>query len=74
MPYQPWRLKQLQKVVAKKPNFDRDGNVIKGLAYWTKVVLSLGAKGAAGAALRWGVLVAVALALGFGPALPFFST
>ena len=74
MPYQPWRLKQLQKVVGKKPDFDRDGNVIKGLSYWTKVVLSLGAKGAGGAALRWGVLLAVAFAMGLGPALPFLSS
>ncbi|KAL2202892.1 aldehyde dehydrogenase [Sarocladium strictum] len=74
MPYQYWRLEQLQKIVAKKPNFDRDGNVVKGLSYWIKVVLSLGAKSAKGLVLRWGVLLAMALALGLGPAgLPFLA-
>ena len=65
MPYQPWRLKQLQQRTEKKPNFDRDGNVIKGLSYWLGLFLGLGSRGK-GALLRWGAILALAVAVSWG--------
>ncbi|KAK4126719.1 aldehyde dehydrogenase [Parathielavia appendiculata] len=53
MPYNMAKLKLLNRFTAKKPNFDRNGKVIKGFGYWAKMVLCLGGKGAKGAFLRW---------------------
>jgi beta-apo-4'-carotenal oxygenase len=42
--YPPYagKLAQFRRTSELKPNFDRDGNEIKGLGYWLKFVLSLG--------------------------------
>lgn len=59
MPYSWNELDRYHKMTAHKPNFDRSGNPIKGLAYWTGFIFRLGGKGASGASLRWAILVAV---------------
>ncbi|KAK1728791.1 hypothetical protein CaCOL14_005370 [Colletotrichum acutatum] len=53
MPYSPKELKRLQGMTNDKPDFDRNGLQVRGLGYWVKFVLGLGAKGATGALLRW---------------------
>ncbi|KAK3350162.1 Aldehyde/histidinol dehydrogenase [Lasiosphaeria hispida] len=53
MPYDWSRLRQLQRLTAKKPNFDRNGAIVKGFGYWTSLLLGLGGKGIKGAFLRW---------------------
>lgn len=63
MPYRAKDLKQYTMMSGKKPNFDRDGNVTKGLGYWLGLIFGLGSKGAKGAVLRWGVLIAMAISV-----------
>ncbi|KAL7936593.1 Aldehyde/histidinol dehydrogenase [Trichoderma chlorosporum] len=63
MPYSSSELKRHRAMSEKKPNFDRNGQLVKGLKYWLTVLLSLGSKNTAGFALRWGVLVALAVTL-----------
>ncbi|KXX75357.1 Beta-apo-4'-carotenal oxygenase [Madurella mycetomatis] len=58
MPYDLSRLKLLGRLMDKKPNFDRNGKVIKGLGYWASMILTLGGKGAKGALMRWLVVLA----------------
>lgn len=57
MPFDMKRLRLLNKLVDKKPNFDRNGKVVKGVGYWIGLALGLGAKGVKGALLRWAVVV-----------------
>lgn len=64
MPYSTSELKRHRRISEKKPDFDRNGQLVKGLKYWIVVLLSLGSKGATGFALRWGVLIALAVTLG----------
>lgn len=64
MPYDFSNLKRHQNMSMKKPNFDRDGNVVKGLGFWIKLLLSLGAKGPGGFVVRWGALLVLTAALG----------
>ncbi|KAL7816507.1 Aldehyde/histidinol dehydrogenase [Trichoderma aethiopicum] len=64
MPYSASEYKRHRRINSLKPNFDRDGRVVKGLRYWISVLLSLGSKSAAGLVFRWGVLVAMAVTLG----------
>ena len=45
-------------MTGKKPNFDRNGAVVKGFGYWTFLILGLGGKGAKGALARWLVILA----------------
>ncbi|KAF4508002.1 hypothetical protein G6O67_004440 [Ophiocordyceps sinensis] len=55
MRYMPYSMKELERyrmLSVPKPNFDRDGNALKGLRYWLGVVLGLGGKGSPGVALR----------------------
>lgn len=66
MPFNKSDLSQYLKLSSKKPNFDRAGNVKRGLGYWLGFVLGLGGKSAKGAVARWGflsVLVAVSIEL-----------
>jgi beta-apo-4'-carotenal oxygenase len=58
MPYDWGQLRFLQRMTGKKPNFDRNGHVVKGLGYWLAFLAGLGASGAKGALLRWIVLLA----------------
>ena len=57
MPYEWGQLRSLRRMTGKKPNFDRNGAVVKGVGYWLAFVLGLGANGAKGALLGW-ILVA----------------
>lgn len=56
--YQPYDWKQLKfmRMLESKPNFDRSGKVVRGLAYWMKFLLGLGTTDKNGALLRWLVL------------------
>lgn len=57
--YQPYdwsRLKMLRWLTEPRPNFDRNGKVVRGLGYWIKFVLGLGTTQKKGALLRWLVL------------------
>lgn len=59
--YQPYdwgQLRFLKMMTESKPNFDRSGNVVRGLGYWMKLVLGLGGQSAKGACIRW--LIALA--------------
>lgn len=53
MPFDLGKLRQLNKLTGGKPNFDRNGRPIRGLAYWSGLLLGLGSKDAKGALLRW---------------------
>jgi beta-apo-4'-carotenal oxygenase len=66
MPYDWRELARLRRLSGAKPNFDRDGRIVKGLGYWVGFVLSLGGSGAKGALLRWFVLFAVGVAASYG--------
>lgn len=59
MPYSAKDLKRFDRMSAKKPNFDRNGDVARGLGYWLRILFGLGSQGAKGAITRWGVLLAV---------------
>lgn len=63
-PYQSKDLSQFQAMSRKKMNFDRDGNVNQGLGYWLGFVFGLGSSSAKGAAIRWGLLIVLAVSLG----------
>ncbi|ROV94567.1 hypothetical protein VMCG_08144 [Cytospora schulzeri] len=56
--YQPydWSQLKLMRLLEKRPDFDRDGKVVRGLGYWVKLVLGLGTSEKNGALLRWLVL------------------
>ena len=59
--YMPYKFSELEFMakLGPKPNFDRQGNVVKGLKYWTGFLFGLGGKSAQSAAIRWGMLLAV---------------
>src|SRR6201999_3947812 len=57
MPYDWAGLRRLRRFTNAKPNFDRSGQIVKGLGYWVGLVLTLGGRGAKGALLRWLVLL-----------------
>lgn len=59
MPYSWNELSRYHKMNGHKPNFDRDGNVTKGLKYWFGFVFGLGGKSTSGSAVRWGILFAL---------------
>jgi beta-apo-4'-carotenal oxygenase len=63
MPYAASDLKRFQRMSTKKANFDRNGNVTRGIAYWISFILGLGGKSATGALTRWGVVFAVAVSV-----------
>ncbi|KAL1836203.1 hypothetical protein VTJ49DRAFT_5456 [Mycothermus thermophilus] len=48
MPFDMGKLKLLSRLTEKKPNFDRDGKVVKGLGYWVGLVFGLGGRGVKG--------------------------
>ena len=58
--YMPYDFKNLRRMrmMAPKPNFDRNGAIVKGFGYWTALLLGLGAKGVKGAFLRWLLVLA----------------
>lgn len=62
MPYLGSELDRFHMLLAGSPNFDRNGNVVKGLGYWLKFVVALGGKSAVAALFRWAVVAAAAAA------------
>ncbi|KEY65027.1 hypothetical protein S7711_07363 [Stachybotrys chartarum IBT 7711] len=65
MPYKMADLRRFQRVERVKPNFDRNGKVIKGLGYWIGLIFGLGGSTAVGALFRWAVLLAATAAVGY---------
>ena len=63
MPYQWGEMKRMA-MLNPKPNFDRNGNVTRGLKYWLGLLFGLGGKTSSSAALRWGIFLALILGLG----------
>lgn len=59
MPYSMKELSRTQAMTSLKPNFDRNGNVKKGLFYWIGWLFTLGSKSTKGSILRWATLIAV---------------
>ncbi|EHL00068.1 putative Aldehyde dehydrogenase, dimeric NADP-preferring [Glarea lozoyensis 74030] len=55
-PYGDAKLKQFRKMSEKKPNFDREGREIKGVAYWLSFLGALGSEGPQGALFRLAIL------------------
>ncbi|KAL8392562.1 hypothetical protein RB595_002668 [Gaeumannomyces hyphopodioides] len=60
MPYRMSELRRLAMLTAKRPNFDRNGKVIRGLAYWVSFVLTLGGGGFKVVVVKWLALAVVA--------------
>lgn len=58
MPYNMADLQLMGRLMEKKPDFDRNGKVVRGFGYWVSLVLGLGAEGTKGALLRWMVVLA----------------
>lgn len=58
MPFNLSKLKLYSRLTGKKPNFDRNGKVVKGLGYWAGLLFGLGSKSAKGAFVRWLVVLA----------------
>ncbi|KAL2178281.1 Aldehyde/histidinol dehydrogenase [Thermothelomyces heterothallicus CBS 202.75] len=58
MPFNLSKLKLFNRLTTKKPNFDRNGKVVKGFGYWTAMLCGLGSKSAKGAFMRWLVVLA----------------
>ncbi len=66
MPFSLDELRRLDFIQGKKPNFDRDGKVVKGFGYWTGLILRLGGGGAKGVLARWALVVATLYVSVFG--------
>lgn len=60
MPYSESELARFQRMSQSTPNFDRNGDVVKGFKYYLGLLFSLGGKSASGSVARWVVLLAVA--------------
>ncbi|KAL2171571.1 hypothetical protein VTG60DRAFT_2404 [Thermothelomyces hinnuleus] len=58
MPFDLSKLKLFNRLTTKKPNFDRNGKVVKGFGYWAATLCGLGSKSAKGAFMRWLVVLA----------------
>lgn len=56
LPYDQAQLARFRWMNGSKPDFDRDGNQLQGLSYWTWMLLGLGGPSAKGALLRWLVI------------------
>ncbi|PHH64089.1 hypothetical protein CDD81_4964 [Ophiocordyceps australis] len=52
MPYSDREMHRYRMLSIARPNFDRDGNLVKGLKYWFGFVLGLGGSSTHGFALR----------------------
>jgi beta-apo-4'-carotenal oxygenase len=61
--YPPYdgKLKKFRQMSEMKPNFDREGQEIKGLGYWLGFALGLGGENVKRALLRWAVVVLFAV-------------
>lgn len=60
--YPPYdgKLAKFRQMSEKKPNFDRDGNEIRGLGYWMSFLLGMGADTVRGSLARWALLILIA--------------
>lgn len=65
MPYSWKELSRLHFINSSRPNFDRNGQQIKGLKYFLSLIFGLGSKNSKGALFRWAVLVIAAAFLEF---------
>ncbi|RFU29923.1 hypothetical protein B7463_g6429, partial [Scytalidium lignicola] len=61
--YPPYtgKLKQYKRMGELKPDFDRNGNKVKGLGYWAGFIFSLGGKSIKDAVARWIILALIAV-------------
>lgn len=57
MPFDMGKLKIVSRLTNGKPNFDRNGKVVKGFGYWAALFCGLGGKSAKGALVRWMVVL-----------------
>jgi beta-apo-4'-carotenal oxygenase len=57
MPFDIAKLRILNRLTVKSPNFDRSGKVVKGFGYWISMICGLGGRGK-GALMRWMFVVA----------------
>jgi beta-apo-4'-carotenal oxygenase len=64
MPYVQSELDRFHATSEAKPDFDRNGQVVKGLGYWLGLIFGLGGKTTTRAAFRWAVLAMIATFLG----------
>lgn len=62
MPYD-WREMRILTLTAPNPNFNRDGQVVRGLGYWLRLLLSLGSRNGRGVFLRWLGCAAILMAV-----------
>jgi beta-apo-4'-carotenal oxygenase len=53
MPYNLNELQRLRRIAGPTPNFDRNGEKIKGTVYWAGLIFGLGAGNVKGAVTRW---------------------
>ncbi|CAG8978165.1 hypothetical protein HYALB_00012027 [Hymenoscyphus albidus] len=60
-PYTEAKTKQFKQMSSKKPNFDRDGNEIKGLFYWLSLSGALGSESPSAALTKWALVVLFAI-------------
>ncbi len=51
-----WR----RRTASKKPNFDREGNEVKGVKYWVGMLAGLGSESMKAALMKWFLVVALA--------------
>jgi len=61
--YPPYdgKLAKFRQMSEMKPNFDRDGNELRGLKYWVSLALGLGSESTKGALMRWAIVVLTAV-------------
>jgi beta-apo-4'-carotenal oxygenase len=61
--YPPYagKLAKFRQSSELKPNFDRNGNEIRGVKYWLGVILGMGGDGASSVFKRWAVAVILAV-------------
>ncbi|KAF7946252.1 hypothetical protein EAE96_009254 [Botrytis aclada] len=77
-PYTDAKLAQFLKSSRQKPNFDREGNEVRGLSYWLGFVTSLGGEGVKSVLVRWALLAVITYGskkvwdLKFGSGLPSY--
>ncbi|TVY91013.1 Beta-apo-4'-carotenal oxygenase, partial [Lachnellula willkommii] len=59
--YPPYagKLEKFRKMSGKKPNFDRNGNEIKGVGYWVSFLGALGGPSFKAGLVRWAVVAVV---------------
>lgn len=60
--YPPYdgKLKKFRAMSEQKPNFDREGNEVKGVKYWVGMLAGLGSESMKAALMKWFLVVALA--------------